>query len=322
MQVGVQKETNSIKKEGKKFKVRLVAKRYSQQKGIDYDDIFPSVVRHTSIRAVLALVASWDLHLEQIDVNTMFLHGDLEEQIYMEQPDGFTQPGHDHLNLDGGSSIFLLLYVDDMLIVAKSMYDVLALKALLSQEFDMKDLGAATKILGMEIHRDRGSRKRWLSQRGFVEKVLDNAVGYLMYAMVCTRPDLAHAVSQVCKYMSKPVQSIVALSTIETEYMAVAEAAKEALWLSGLSKELGVEQCGVKLHCDSQSVLYLSKNQVYHARTKHIDMRYHKIRELIASGEIILQKVHTSENAADMLTKPLTVDKFNHCLDLLNVYSC
>ncbi|KAL0332846.1 UNVERIFIED_CONTAM: Retrovirus-related Pol polyprotein from transposon TNT 1-94 [Sesamum calycinum] len=336
-----------------------------------------------------------------MDVKTVFLHGDLEEQIYMEQPDGFTQPGHEHLvcklkkllyrlkqsqrqwykrfdsymlqigykgseydccvyvkSLDDGSSIFLLLYVDDMLIAAKNMYDVLALKALLRQEFDMKDLGAVTKILGMEIHRDRGSRKLWLCQRGYVEKVLDrfgmskakqvstplanhfklsieqcpktdreiedmakvpyaSAVGCLMYVMVCTCPDSAHVVSQVCKYMSKPgryhwdavkwifrylkgtvgngvvfgsqqndplvvgyvdsdyagdldyrrsttgyvftlgggpicwkstVQSIVALSTTEAKYMAVAEAAKEALWLSGLSKEPGVEQGGVQLH--------------------------------------------------------------------------
>ncbi|KAL0366976.1 UNVERIFIED_CONTAM: Retrovirus-related Pol polyprotein from transposon TNT 1-94 [Sesamum radiatum] len=104
--------------------------------------------------------------------------------------------------------------------------------------------------------------------------------------------------------------------------MAVAEAAKEALWLNGLAKELHVEQNGVQLHYDSQSAIYLPKNQVYHARTKHIDVRYHKIRELIAFGEIILQKVHTSQNAADMLTIPLTVHKFNHCFDLLNVYSC
>ncbi|KAL0458150.1 UNVERIFIED_CONTAM: Retrovirus-related Pol polyprotein from transposon TNT 1-94 [Sesamum latifolium] len=125
---------------------------------------FSPVVRHTSIRAVLALVASWDLHLEQMDVKTIFLHGDLEEHIYMEQSDGFTQLGHEHLSLDDGSFIFLLRYVDDILIAAKNMHDVFALKALLSQEFDMKDLGAATKILGMEIHRDRGSRKLWLSQ--------------------------------------------------------------------------------------------------------------------------------------------------------------
>ncbi|KAE8667470.1 hypothetical protein F3Y22_tig00112408pilonHSYRG00060 [Hibiscus syriacus] len=76
-------------KEGEKFKARLVAKGFSQQKGVDYDEIFSPVVRHTSIRAVLALVASWDLHLEQMDVKTAFLHGDLEEQIYMRQPKDF-----------------------------------------------------------------------------------------------------------------------------------------------------------------------------------------------------------------------------------------
>ena len=80
-------------KERKKFKARLVAKGYSQQKEIEYDGIFFLVVRHTFIRAVLALVASWDMHLEQIDVKTPFLHGDLEEQIYMEQPEGFNQLG-------------------------------------------------------------------------------------------------------------------------------------------------------------------------------------------------------------------------------------
>ena len=112
------------------------------------------------------------------------------------------------------------------------------------------------------------------------------------------------------------------LSTTETKYMAVAEAAKEALWLTELVKELGVEQSEVHLHCDSQSAIYLAMNQVYHARTKHIDVRFHKIRKLIASGEILLQKVHTSENAADMLTKPVTINKFMHCLDLLNVDCC
>ena len=111
----------------------------------------------------------------------------------------------------------------------------------------------------------------------------------------------------------------VAMSTTEAEYMAVGEAAKETLWLTGLVKELGVEQGGVQLHCDSQSAIYLANNQVYHARTKHIDVRYHKIRELLASKQIFLLKIHTSENAADMLTKPVTSDKFKHCLDLLHI---
>jgi hypothetical protein len=58
---------------------------------------------------------------------------------------------------------------------------------------------------------------------------------------------------------------------------------------------------------------------VYHVRTKHIDVRFHKIRELIATGELLLEKIYTSENVMGMLTKPVTVDKFKHCLDLTNV---
>jgi len=112
------------------------------------------------------------------------------------------------------------------------------------------------------------------------------------------------------------------MSTTETEYMALGEAAKEVVWVQGLVSELGVDQEGVQLHCDSQSTLCLAKNQVYHGRTKHIRIRFHKIRELAASGEVLLEKVHTSENHADMLTKPVTTEKFKHCLDLLCVCQC
>ena len=73
------------------------------------------------------------------------------------------------------------------------------------------------------------------------------------------------------------------------------------------------------MHCDSQSAIYLAKNQVYHARTKHIDVRFHKIRELIDSGDLDLQKVHTFENAADMLTKAITADKFKHCKGIFGI---
>src|SRR5436189_639814 len=104
--------------------------------------------------------------------------------------------------------------------------------------------------------------------------------------------------------------------------MAVAEAAKEALWLTGLAKELGIQQGGVRLHCDSQSAIYLAKNQVYQARTKHIDVRYHKIRELVSSSEMLLEKVYISKNATDMLTKPVPVVKFKHCSDLISISSC
>ena len=95
--MGVQKEGTVLEKEGEWFKARLVAKGYSQRHGIDYDEVFSPVVKHTSIRVMLALVAHRDLELEQLDVKTTFLHGNLEEEIFMEQPEGFKKPGTENL---------------------------------------------------------------------------------------------------------------------------------------------------------------------------------------------------------------------------------
>ena len=73
-------------KEGIRYKIRLVAKEYSQKEGIDYNKVFSLVVWHTSIRVLLSIMVVHDLELEQMDVGMAFLTGDLEEEIYMEQP--------------------------------------------------------------------------------------------------------------------------------------------------------------------------------------------------------------------------------------------
>ena len=86
------KAISAKKKNGENFKACLVAKGYSHRKGVDYDEIFSPMVKHTSIRTVLGLVAHFDMQLEQMDVKIAFLHGDLEELVYMVQPIGFIQP--------------------------------------------------------------------------------------------------------------------------------------------------------------------------------------------------------------------------------------
>lgn len=115
------------------------------------------------------------------------------------------------------------------------------------------------------------------------------------------------------------LQKVVALSTTEAEYMSLNEAVKEAIWLKGLLKDFGYEQKTVEIFCDSQSAIALSKNNVHHERTKHIDVKYHKIRDCIADGIVEVLKISTLSNPADIFTKVLPVSKFQAALNLLRV---
>ena len=78
-------------------------------------------------------------------------------------------------------------------------------------------------------------------------------------------------------------------------------------------EELGQNYGKSTLHCDSQSAIHLAKNPVYHARTKHIQVRYHFIRSVLEDGVLVLEKIPGSKNPADMLTKSVTIDKLKLC---------
>ena len=80
------------------------------------------------------------------------------------------------------------------------------------------------------------------------------------------------------------LQKIVALSTIEAEYVAVTVASKETVWFQSFLEELGKKQEDNVLYCDSQSAIHLAKNPSFHSRTKHIHLRYHFIRSLMEDG--------------------------------------
>ena len=109
------------------------------------------------------------------------------------------------------------------------------------------------------------------------------------------------------------------LSTIEAEYVAASEACKKVVWLSRLACDMGIPKLVPILFCDSQSAIALAKNLVYHAKTKHIGVQYHFIRECIAAGYTRLEKVVSQENAADALTKALLHDALEHCCHLMGI---
>lgn len=102
------------------------------------------------------------------------------------------------------------------------------------------------------------------------------------------------------------LQPTVALSSAEAEYMAVCAAVQEAIHLRQLLKDLGFKQDqATVIFEDNQGCIALSENPVFHKRTKHIDIKYHFVRERVASGEIELRYVATEHQLADLLTKGL-----------------
>jgi len=98
-------------------------------------------------------------------------------------------------------------------------------------------------------------------------------------------------------------QSIVALSTTEAEYMAATHASMEAVWLQRLCSSMGLVQGAIRIDCDSQSAIFLAKNPAYHSKTKHIDVQYHFVRDMIEDRKVLLVKVDTLKNTVDALTK-------------------
>ncbi|XP_073154038.1 secreted RxLR effector protein 161-like [Henckelia pumila] len=115
------------------------------------------------------------------------------------------------------------------------------------------------------------------------------------------------------------LQSVVALSTTEAEYIRLTEAVKEGLWITGFVAEMGFEKKGVTIFCDSQSAIHLSKNSFFHERTNHIDVRLHFVRDIISKGLTIIKKIDTLVNPADILTKVVPVSKLNQALGMLNL---
>lgn len=455
----------------KKRKARLVAKGFSQVAGVDFYDTFAPVMRLGTLRLALALAAERDLEVEVVDIKSAYLNGNLDEEIYMEIPEGapiaaaapglglrlrkalyglkqagrawnvrlraaLEQQGFRRIQADHGAYVrgekdgngnsWILSWVDDLLIFARDKKTIQQIKQALAREFGLTDGGEVKSIISIRISRRRGpagyieidqqdyidSMVKKFGQEhaktpptpgGIIEKtslkdrgeLVDatkyrELVGALLYIAMCTRPDIAFVVGSLGRRQAEPRaldwtaalralkylagtsaarlrfraidetnssvvgfcdadyaecretrrstsghvfllagaavvwrskrQEIVAASTTEAEYIALAEAAKEAVWIRHLLRDLGVKQdLPIDIYEDNRAALLLAKNPINHGRTKHIDVRYHLVRERIDMGDIALHPVSTEDQTADLLTKALGTVKHHKHADALGL---
>lgn len=205
-----------------RYKARLVAKGFRQQEGIDYEEVFAPVSKYSTVRATLALAAAQDHEIHQLDIKTAFLYGELEEDVWTEQPPGYESgsPGtachlrkslyglkqaprvwHAKLSAElekmgfqpsaadpalfikpGAAPVKLLTYVDDILIITGDTQALTSTKSGLLTTFEGRDLGPASFFLGMDIKRDRAARTISLGQSRLTMDLLDK------YGMTESKP--------------------------------------------------------------------------------------------------------------------------------------
>ncbi|KAL0373260.1 UNVERIFIED_CONTAM: Retrovirus-related Pol polyprotein from transposon TNT 1-94 [Sesamum radiatum] len=213
------------------FKARLVAKGYTQRPRVDFEETYSPVAMAKSIRILLAIAAWYDYEIWQMDVKTAFLNGFIEEEIFMDQPKGFTTVGEEqkvcrlqrsiyglnqasqswntrfdevirgydsikndydpcvYKKISRSSVAYLVLYVNDILLIRNDVKILRDIKAWLSTQFSMKDMGEASYILGIKIYRNRSKRMLGLTQSSYIEKVLN-------------RPNIAYALSVTSRYQA------------------------------------------------------------------------------------------------------------------------
>ncbi|KAM1032295.1 hypothetical protein ACFX2I_035891 [Malus domestica] len=447
-----------------KNKARLVAKGYAQKPGIDYNETFAPVARLDTIRTLIALAAQKSWKLYQLDVKSAFLNGVLEEEVFVEQPDGFVITGKEdkvyklHKALYGlkqaprawygeidtyftqcgfmkslseatlytktrGDEILIVsIYVDDIVYTGNSNDLLKEFKEDMMIKYEMTDLGLLHHFLGMGIIQTQSSifihqrkyavsllNKFGLSECKYVstplvpsdklckdddsgsanEEQYRRIVGSLLY-LTATRPDIMYASSLLARFMHSPTnkhfgtakrvlryikgtldygleyvkgkkamligfcdsdwggsvddskstsgyafsfgsgvfswvsvkQNCVALSTAEAEYISASEATAQAIWLRFVLEDFGELQTeATPMHCDNTTAIAITKNPVFHQKTKHIDRRFHFIKDALQEGIIDLIYCPTEEQLADIFTKPLTKDRFNFLRSKLGVKS-
>nr|GEZ72519.1 hypothetical protein [Tanacetum cinerariifolium] len=304
------------------YKARLVAKGFTQTLRIGYEETFSHVSDIRAIRILIVIAAFYDYEIWQIDVKTGFFNGYLNEEGYTEQPQSFVN--QKFLNrvcklkrsiygINGSYVTFLILYVDDILIMGNNIAMLQDVKSYLRRCFAMKDLGEAAYILGIKIYRDRSKRLISLYQT-HANIPYASEVGLIMYVVRCTRPDVAFAQNITSRFQHNPGDTKRELRIscyIDAGYLTDADDMKS--------------QTGYVFVLNGGVVDWKSTKQTIakdHGVTKgarHFHAKVHYLRETIEMGDVKIEKVDTYDNLADPFTNALAFSKHSELTEKIRM---
>ncbi|GJY28806.1 putative ribonuclease H-like domain-containing protein [Tanacetum coccineum] len=325
-----------------KNKARLVTQGYTQEEGIDYDGVFAPVARIEAIRLFLAYASFKGFVVYQMDVKSAFLYGKIEKEVYVCQPLGFEDPNfsdkvykvekvlyglhqaprawYETLStylLDNGfhrgqidKTLFIKRHKDDILLVQKSD------GIFLSQDKYVAEILKKFDFVNVKTASTPMEPNKALIKDEEAEEVdvhlFRSMIGSLMY-LTASRPDITFAVCACARLISWQCkkQTIVANSTTKVEYVTAANCYGQVLWIQNQMLDYGFNFKNTKIYIDNESTICIVKNPVFHSKTKHIETRYHFIRDSYEKKLIQVIKIYTDQNVADLLTKAFDVSRFN-----------
>ncbi|GJX48216.1 retrovirus-related pol polyprotein from transposon TNT 1-94 [Tanacetum coccineum] len=317
----------------------LVAKGYKQEEGIDFEESFAPVARLEAVRMFIAFAAHMNITLFQMDVKTAFLNGPLKEEVYISQLEGFIDfefPNHVYRLKKALYSLNQSQYAIELL-KKHGLDECVSMSTPMATESLDSDL-QGTPTNQMTYHRMIGGLMYLIASRP------DIAFATFVCAHYQARPTVKHLkeVKRIFRYLRQSYNMGLwylkdsgfelitysdadhtcykddckstsgGLQFLEAEYVSLSACCAQVIWMRTQLLDYGFKYNRIPMYCDSKSAIAISCNPVQHSKTKHIDIRYHFIKEHVERGTVEIYFVGTEYQLADLFTKALPKERFEY----------
>ncbi|GJX35237.1 putative ribonuclease H-like domain-containing protein [Tanacetum coccineum] len=275
-------------------KARLVAQGYTQEEGIDYDEVFAPVARMEAIRLFLAFASFMGFIVYQMDVKSAFLYGTIDEEVYVSQPPGFVDPDHPKKVYKVVKALYGLHQAPRAWSTCKTEQGEESSYSRQSMIGNSKDFSSQC------CHRESSSISR--ANQTWAYGILGN------HPLTWPPPLSPLEAFSDSDYGGSNLDR----KSTTAEYVAAANYYRQVLWVQNQLLDYGFNFMNTKIHINNESTICIVKNPVNHSKTKHIEIRHHFIRDCYEKKLISVKKINTDLNVADLLTKPFDGPRFNY----------